>query len=125
MSKEIKSLMPVKPKAPALWSMFLDASDPPAFSYSRIVGFIVITTFMALAAYLTISTGTLIIPPKEWVYILVTFSLTKPIQRFAESKDNEAQLNYDFQMAQLTVGQTPTTGSISPTKVVDNPPVIP
>ena len=121
MSKEIKSLMPAKSKAPALWSMFLDASDPPAFSYSRIVGFIVITTFMALAAYLTISTGTLIIPPKEWVYILVTFSLTKPIQRFAESKDNEAQLNYDFQMAQLTVGQTPTTGSISPTKVVDNP----
>jgi hypothetical protein len=108
MSNEIKSLKSPKPKAPALWSMFLDATDPPSFSYSRIVGFIVIITFMAMTAYLSLSTGVLVIPPKEWVYILVAFSLMKPVQRFAESKDNEAQLNYDFQMAQLSMGQIPT-----------------
>lgn len=102
--------------------MFLDATEPPSFSYSRIVGFIVIATFMALATYLTISTGTLVIPPKEWVYILVAFSLMKPVQRFAESKDNETQLNYEFQMAQLAAGQMPTKEIVPPTKVVDNSP---
>jgi hypothetical protein len=105
---EIKSLKPATPKAPALWSMFLDATDPPALSYSRVVGFIVIATFMAITAYLSLSTGTLVVPPKEWVYILIAFSLMKPVQRFAEAKDNESQLNYEFQMAQLAVGQTPT-----------------
>jgi hypothetical protein len=124
MSKEIKSLIPTKPKAPALWSMFLDATDPPSFSYARIVGFIVLVTFMAIAAYISISTGTLVVPPKEWVYILVAFSLMKPIQRFAESKDNESQLNYDFQMAQLAVGQPSSTGSVAPTKTVDNAPSV-
>ena len=126
MSKEIKSLLPVRVKAPALWSMFLDGTEPPAFSYTRIVGFIVITTFIAMAAYLSISTGTLIVPPKEWVYIIIAFSLMKPIQRFAESKDNEAQLNYDFQIAQISSEQ-PSIPLVPPVveKVVDiTPPVV-
>lgn len=101
MDNEIKSLTAVKQSAPPFWSTFLDATDPPSFSYSRIVGFIVIVTFMIIVSYLSITTGTLIVPPKEWVYIIVVFSLAKPLQRFAETKDNEAQLNYDFQMAQL------------------------
>lgn len=76
---------------------------------------------MALAVYLSISTGSLIVPPKEWVYIIVAFSLMKPVQRFAEAKDNESQLNYDFQMAQLSMGQTPTPIVDKPVeKVVDN-----
>jgi len=106
MSKEIKSLTPAKPKAPPIWSMFLDATDPPSFSYSRIIGFIVIATFMTIVSYLSMSSGALVVPPKEWVYILVAFSLMKPVQRFAESKDNESQLNYDFQMAQLQSAKT-------------------
>jgi hypothetical protein len=124
MSNEIKSLKPQKPKAPALWSMFLDATDPPALSYSRVVGFIVIVTFMAITAYLSLSSGVLVVPPKEWVYILVAFSLMKPVQRFAESKDNEAQLNYDFQMAQLAMGQTPTPIVKEVEKKVDSVPEV-
>ena len=124
MSTEIKTLKPQKPKAPALWSMFLDASDPPSFSYARIVGFIVIATFMAMTAYLSISSGVLVVPPKEWVYILVAFSLMKPVQRFAESKDNEAQLNYDFQMAQLSLGQTPTPIIKEVEKKIDSVPEV-
>jgi hypothetical protein len=98
---EIQSLIKPKVKPPALWSMFLDGTDPPSFSYTRIVGFLFIIVFLILVGYLSISSGTLIVPSKEWVYILISFSLMKPIQRFAESKDNENQLNYDFQMAQL------------------------
>ena len=108
MSDEIKSLIPKKEKAPPFWSMFLDGTSPPAFSYTRFVGFLVIVVFLALAAYISVSTGTLITPTKEWVYILVAFSLMKPVQRYAEAKDNETQLNYDFQMAQLAAGQPPT-----------------
>lgn len=81
--------------------MFLDGTSPPAFSYTRIVGFMFVSVFLGLTAYLSIQSGSLVIPSKEWVYILIAFSLMKPIQRFAETKDNEVQLNYDFQMAQL------------------------
>lgn len=101
MDNDIKSLKLAKPVAPPLWTLFLDATSPPAFSYSRIVGFIVIAIFMVIVSYLSFSSGVLVVPPKEWVYILISFSLMKPLQRFAESKDNETQLNYDFQMAQL------------------------
>lgn len=101
MDNEIKTLTPTKQIAPPFWTTFLDATSPPSFSYSRVVGFIVVVVFMAVISYLSITTGTLVVPPKEWVYILVSFSLMKPLQRFAESKDNEAQLNYEFQMAQL------------------------
>jgi hypothetical protein len=101
MDNEIKTLTSIKPTAPPFWTTFLDGTSPPALSYSRVVGFIVIVTFMIIMSYLSISSGTLIVPPKEWVYIIVTFSLMKPLQRFAETKDNESQLNYDFQMAQL------------------------
>jgi hypothetical protein len=106
MSDEIKSLIPVTETPPKWWTTFLDATSPPAFSYMRIVGFAVITVFLSVWAYLSLTTGTVIIPSKEWVYILVAFSLSKPIQRFAETKDNESQLNYDFQMAQLTANLT-------------------
>ena len=101
MDNEIKTLTPTKQVAPPWWTTFLDATNPPAFSYARVVGFIVIVVFMAVISYLSITAGTLVVPPKEWVYILVAFSLMKPLQRYAETKDNEAQLNYDFQMAQL------------------------
>lgn len=101
MDNEIKTLTPIKQVAPPWWTTFLDATNPPAFSYARVVGFIVIVVFMGIVSYLSIKTGSLIIPPKEWVYILVAFSLMKPLQRYAETKDNESQLNYDFQMAQL------------------------
>lgn len=103
MNSNIKTLTPEvqKEKSPAIWTAFLDGALPPAFSYARIIGFIVIITFMAVTTYLSLTSGTLIVPPKEWVYIIITFGLSKPIQKFAEVKDNEAQLNYDFQMAQL------------------------
>lgn len=101
MDNEIKTLKSEKQKSPPFWTMFLDGTNPPSFSYSRMVGFMVITTFMIMVSYLSITTESLIIPSKEWVYIIVSFSLMKPLQRFAESKDNESQLNYDFQMAQL------------------------
>lgn len=101
MNNDIKSLMAPKPKSPALWTMFLDGSEPPSFSYTRIVGFLFVVVFLALVGYISVSTGTLIIPSKEWVYILIAFASMKPIQRFAEAKDNETQMNYDFQMAQL------------------------
>ena len=100
MSDEIKPLVKKK-RGPRISSMFLDATDPPAYSYTRVVGFLFVVVFLILVGYLSISTGTLVIPSKEWVYILIAFSLMKPIQRFAESKDVENQLNYDFQMAQL------------------------
>ena len=62
---------------------------------------------------------------KEWVYIIVSFSLMKPVQSFAESKDTESQLNYNFQMAQLTSGQPPTpTPKIEDKKVDIVPPVV-
>lgn len=104
MNNEIKALVTPVQKSPPIWSLFLDGTSPPSYSYSRIVGFIVIVTFMVIISYLSIHSGTLIVPPKEWVYIIVTFSLMKPLQRFAETKDNESQLNYDFQMAQLNSG---------------------
>jgi hypothetical protein len=99
---EIKSLKPPGPKAPPLWTLFLDGTSPPAFSYTRIVGFMVITVFLFLAAFISITSGTLIVLTKEWVYVLCAFALIKPFQRFAEAKDNETQLNYEFQMAQLS-----------------------
>jgi len=101
MANEIKSLIEPKPKAPALWTIFLDGTEPPAFSYTRVIGFLFVVVFLVLVGYLSIKSGTLIIPSKEWVYILVAFSLMKPLQRFAETKDNEVQLNYNFQMSQL------------------------
>jgi len=125
MSKEIKSLTPHKPKSPSLWTMFSDGADSPSYSYTRIVGFIVIVTFMATTTYLSFLTGALVVPPKEWVYIIVSFSLMKPVQSFAESKDTESQLNYNFQMAQLTSGQPPTpTPKIEDKKVDIVPPVV-
>jgi hypothetical protein len=101
MSNEIKSLKNLESKSPPLSTMFWDGTNPPTYSYTRIVGFLFVVVFLALVGYLSIQSGTLIIPSKEWVYILIAFSLMKPIQRFAESKDNENQLNYDFQIAQL------------------------
>jgi hypothetical protein len=120
MSKEIKPLKDPKGRPPPLWTMFLDATDPPAFSYSRIIGFAVIALFLTLVGYLSISSGALVLPTKEWVYILVSFSLMKPIQRFAETKDNEAQLNFDFQMAQLKM--EPLAGQQPPPVVVPQQP---
>lgn len=115
---EIQPLIKAKSKSPALWSMFLDGTDPPSYSYTRVVGFLFVVVFLVLVGYLSISSGTLIIPSKEWVYILIAFSLMKPLQRFAEAKDNENQLNYDFQMAQLegqidkAVPQTPVDKTV-------------
>jgi hypothetical protein len=99
MSNEIKSLTQSKEKSPALWTMFQDASG--GLSYTRISGFIVLSVFFAVWGYLSIQTGVMVIPPQEMVYILVAFAAAKPIQRFAESKEIESQLNYDFQIAQI------------------------
>lgn len=113
---EVKPLVPSKPKPPPFWTIFLDGADPPSFSYARIVGFLVITLFLFLSGYLSITTGALVVPSKEWVYILVAFSLMKPLQRYAETKDNEAQLNFDFQMAQLNMNAlaSPTPPPLPP-----------
>jgi len=99
MSEEIKSLTLAKERAPGLWTMFADATG--GLSYTRIVGFMVAVVFFFVWAYLSLTTGTMIVPPQEMVFILVAFAAGKPIQRFAESKEVETQLNYDFQIAQL------------------------
>lgn len=99
MSDEIKSLTGNPRKAPALWTMFEDSTG--GLSYTRISGFIVLVVFFAVWAYLCISTGAMVVPPKEMVYILVAFALGKPVQRFAEAREIETQLNYEFQMAQI------------------------
>ena len=116
MSDEIRSLRPLQEKAPALWTMFTDATG--GMSYTRIVGFIVMVIFFSVWAYLSLSTGTMIVPPKEMVYILVAFAAAKPVQRFAETKDNENQLNYDFQMAQLddAMAKIPVTKPVDKTE---------
>lgn len=122
MNNDIKSLTPIGKKSPPLWTMFMDGTNPPAYSYSRIIGFIVISIFMIMMVYFSFISGTLIVPPKEWIYIIVAFSLMKPIQRFAETKDNENQLNYDFQMAQLAIGKEATP--LNSEKKVDNSNVV-
>lgn len=116
MDNDIKSLTPPKEKSPPIWTMFEDATG--GLSYTRISGFLVLIVFFSVWAYLSISTGAMIIPPKEMVYILVAFGLGKPIQRFAESKDNDAQLNYEFQMAQLALQKDPKPLD---DKIVDKP----
>jgi hypothetical protein len=98
---DIQPLTPVKAKSPSLWTMFIDGADGSCFSYMRITGFMVITVFLALSAYLSIQSGSLIVPSKEWLYILLTFAAIKPIQKFSEVKEIENQLNYDFQTIQL------------------------
>lgn len=115
----IKPLTPSAQNPPPFWTVFLDGADPPSFSYSRVVGFLVIVLFLFLSGYLSITTGALIVPSKEWVYILIAFSLMKPLQRYSETKDNEAQLNYDFQMAQLNMPTLKSLGA-SPSPVVSN-----
>ena len=99
MDKEIKTLTEPKRQSPPLWTMFEDATG--GISYTRVVGFMVAVVFFFVWAYLSITTETMIVPPKEMVYILVAFAAAKPVQRFAESKEVETQLNYDFQIAQL------------------------
>lgn len=120
MSIQIQPLKPIKSSPPSWWTMFLDATDPPAFSWSRIMGFLLVFVFLILVVYFSLQSGSLIVPSKEWVYILVAFAASKPIQRYAESKDNEAALNYDFQMAQLNMGilNSTTTPPVQPTQVV-------
>ena len=104
MSREIQPLKPSVASPPSFWTMFLDATDPPAFSWARIMGFLVIMTFLVLAVYFSIQAGALIVPSKEWVYVVVAFAASKPIQRYSESRECESQRNYDFQMAQLNMG---------------------
>ena len=99
MEKEIKTLTEPKRQAPPLWTMFEDATG--GISYTRVVGFMVATVFFFVWSYLSLTTGVMIVPPQEMVYILVAFAAAKPVQRFAESKEVETQLNYDFQMAQI------------------------
>lgn len=101
----IKTLIPTQEKAPALWTMFIDGADGKSFSYMRITGFMVITVFLVLSVYLSIQTGALIVPSKEWLYILLTFAAAKPIQKFAEAKEIESQLNYDFQLSQISLNK--------------------
>ena len=99
MSNEIKSLTEPKLKPPQLMTMFEDASG--GYSYTRVVGFLFIVVFLLLMIYATVQTGALVVPPPEWIWLLVSFAAMKPIQRFAETKEIESQNNYDFQMAQL------------------------
>lgn len=99
MSNDIKSLKVIDKKIPPLWSVFEDSSG--GFSFTRIISFIVVTLFFLVWSYLSISTDTMIVPPKEMVYILITFAAAKPIQRFAEVQEVENQLNYEFQMTQI------------------------
>lgn len=99
MSNEIKSLMTPKKKGPKLSSMFEDSTG--GFSYTRVTGFIVLTIFLVLSTYLSFTKEEFVVPPKEWVYIVIVFGIGKPIQRFAEAKEVETQLNYEFQMAQI------------------------
>lgn len=106
MNNEIKSLKPTKEQAPSIWSMFTDATG--GISYTRVVGFLVVIVFFTVWAYLCFTTGTMIPPPKEMVYVLIAFAAAKPVQRFAETKEVDAQLNYDFQMAQI---ETAISGS--------------
>ena len=99
MNDDIKSLKEPLKKSPPIWSMFEDAAG--GYSFTRIVAFIVVTLFFSVWSYLSISTNTMIVPPKEMVYVLITFAAAKPIQRFAEVKEIENQLNYNFQMTQI------------------------
>lgn len=103
MNNEIKSLTEPKPKSPPILSMFEDATG--GYSYTRVVGFLFIIVFLGLITYASIQTGTIVIPPKEWVYLLVSFAAIKPLQRFAEAKELESQNNYEFQMSQLNKKQ--------------------
>jgi hypothetical protein len=112
MNANIKPLV-TSEKSPPWWTVFLDGTSPASFSYARVSGGLVLLVFLGLTVYLSITTGTLVIPSQEWVYILIAFALGKPVQRYAEAKDNESQLNYEFQMAQLAMekSSTPPTAS--------------
>ena len=99
MSEQIKTLVPQRQKSPGLWTMFEDATG--GLSYTRIVGFMIAVTFFFVWAYLSLTTGAMIVPPYEMVYILVAFAAAKPVQRFAESREVQDMLNYEFQMSQL------------------------
>ena len=99
MDKEIKPLVKPREKSPALWTIFEDATG--GLSYTRVVGFMIAVVFFFVWSYLSLTTGVMIVPPQEMVYILIAFAAAKPVQRFAESREVQDMLNYDFQMAQI------------------------
>jgi hypothetical protein len=109
MSEQIKSLVNPRVKAPGLWTMFEDATG--GLSYTRIVGFMVAVVFFFVWAYLSLATGVMVVPPQEMVYILLLFAAAKPIQRFAESREVQDMLNYEFQMSQIEKSLDKPTGS--------------
>lgn len=125
---EIKSLKKENTKiaAPPIWTMFLDGTNPPAFSYTRITGAIFLAIFLGLLIFVTLKSGVMFLMTKEWAYVLVAFCLIKPLQRFAEAKDNETQLNYEFQMAQLSQIGLAGASQLQPPPVQQQPvPVAP
>lgn len=99
MENEIKSLFESKEKSPPMWSMFIDATG--GYSFTRIAFFITLSVFLTVWVYTSFQKGEMVEPPKPMIYLLLTYGVAKPIQRYAETKEVEAQLNYDFQMAQL------------------------
>jgi len=96
---EIKSLKGNVEKMPPIWTMFTDATG--GLSYFRIIGSLTVIVFLGLCVFAAIKTGNLPVPSQEWTYIIVSLALGKSVQRFAEQREVDSQLNYDFQMAQV------------------------
>lgn len=96
---DIKRLYPEKESTPGLWTMFADATG--GFSYFRVTGFIATMTILAVWANACFVAGAIVPIDPSVLGIWGIYAGGKVGQRIFESKEVAAQLDYDFQMAQL------------------------
>lgn len=107
-----------KSECPPFWTFFLDGADKTSLSMLRLITFLIFIVFLPVWGYLCLYSGTFVMPPNEFLYFLMVALGVKPIQKFAESKEIESQLNYDFQMNQLSVNKVNNTADKVDKRVV-------
>ena len=99
MDTEIKSLTKPKQQAPPLWTIFEDATG--GLSSTRFAFIFMLVIVIGVWAFLSITTGGMVVIPIEIVGMILGFGGVKTWQRFAEGKEVEAGMNLDFMTAQL------------------------
>ena len=99
MDNIIKPLKEPKRQSPPLWTIFEDATG--GLSSTRFAFILMLIVVMGVWAYLSVTTGIMVVIPIEIVGMLVGFGGVKTWQRFAEGKEVESEMNLQFMTAQL------------------------